>query len=639
MSKTSLALAEGLSAVDSAIAGGLPVGQLSEQDLVAACERLNSAYRRGEPEVDDQTYDHTFLTELRQRRPDHPFLHAPEPEPDDAFAGDRYRHTVPMLSTDKAYTQKEVDAWLSRVATAAEQVGVPSDSVRVRVTAKLDGIATYRYPDALVTRGRNGFGTNITRILSEGVVGGDVPGAGELVVELDYFERELAGPYDLEHPRNVMAGLAGAEEKKDYHQIALAAGAVRVIHYGQLPAIDVGLSDFGALWQDLMRECQQVPYLCDGAVAEVIDPAIRSEMGATSHHHRFMLALKENTEFRETDVTSIRLTTGRTGQVTPTAFVQPVPMYGVTISKATAHTCGHIASQGLGAGARIKITRGGGVIPKIVEVVRRSDEKIDLSKCPSCGGATEWDGAHLYCTEAATCPAQASRALEHFFKTLGVCNGFGPTVTSKLAQAGLTSPFQIYRAGVDGLLAAGISPGVAKNLQSELDRSRREPISDAVFLAAVGIRHLGRGDSRKVLAHVALEDLGGLTAELLSGIHGFGDITSPAIAASVRRTWPLLRSMLDLGFNLDRTPSVDAAKVDSPISGKTIVFTGAMQSGSREDMEVEARRLGATVGSSVTGKTHFLVCGERVGANKTEKATKLGVQVLTEAQYRGMLAC
>lgn len=625
--------------IDGAIAGAVDAALLSDAELLDACERLNDAYRRGEPLLSDARYDQVFVAELRRRDPDHPFLSAPEPEPDDAFVGTRYRHRVQMLSTLKAYGEDEVAAWCRRVRSTALAAGHTTEPI-VTVCAKLDGIAGYRYADALVTRGRNGWGTDVSRLLDIGVIPStkstDV--AGELVIEQAYFDRELAGVHDLEHPRNFMAGLAGAETLKPHHSQALAAGVCRFVTYESLPRTSLPLAQFQKQWEQLMDDAQQVPYLCDGAVVSVDDPALRAELGATTSHHRWQLALKRNEIEANTPVREVRLTTGRTGRITPTLVVEPVAMYGVTITHVTAHTVAHITRHGLGPGAIVTITRGGGVIPKLLGVATPGDsQSVNLSTCPACGGDTEFDGTYLTCPHTSACGAQASRALQHFFATLGVCKGFGPSVTGKLAEAGYTRVVDIYVDGAKALEAAGLSSGIVRNLAAELERSRSEIVGDAIFIAALGVRHLGVGDSRKLLAHVPVEEVTRVTAERLLQIDGFGPITAPAIADALRKRDAEVTALLALGFNLERTRPA-ATIVDSPIAGKTIVFTGTMISGDRQQMEAQARRLGANVGGSVSSKTHLLVCGEKVGASKTEKASKLGVRVIREDDYLRLIA-
>ena len=165
-----------------------------------------------------------------------------------------------------------------------------------------------------------------------------------------------------------------------------------------------------------------------------------------------------------------------------------------------------------------------------------------------------------------------------------------------------------------------------------------KPVEDWRFLAAFGIPNLGTGDSRNILSHFRLEDLLNATAEQIKEIHGFGDITSQAIERGLRELGNVITGMLALGFNLERTPLVETAnQIVSPVAGKSIVFTGKMKQGSREEMQHQARRLGASVQASVSGRTDILVCGEKVGRAKIEKAEKAGTRIISEAAYYSMV--
>jgi DNA ligase (NAD+) len=150
----------------------------------------------------------------------------------------------------------------------------------------------------------------------------------------------------------------------------------------------------------------------------------------------------------------------------------------------------------------------------------------------------------------------------------------------------------------------------------------------------LGIPDLGVGDSRRLLEHVPLEEIVSVEPGAIARINGFGEITSRSIAEGIAEIKSTLLHMLALGFNLEKTPLLsEQASVQSPIAGKNVVFTGKMQGGSREAMQAQARQLGAIVQTAVSGNTDLLICGEKVGAAKMDKASRLGVKILTEAEY------
>ena len=187
--------------------------------------------------------------------------------------------------------------------------------------------------------------------------------------------------------------------------------------------------------------------------------------------------------------------------------------------------------------------------------------------------------------------------------------------------------------GLD-LFRLGFGPGQTDNLLGALEISRRTSIPDARFLAAFGLTDLGIGESRNLLKHFPLESLVTLQAEELKAIKGFGDVTSERITRGLQTRWPTIAHMLALGFTLERTPlQSEIEAIESPIAGLHIVFTGAMELGTRGAMKKQAQELGAQVQSAVSKKTDLLVHGSRPGGSKFNKATSLGIETIDERTY------
>lgn len=608
------------------------VQSLSLPELVAECQRLNALYRAGTPEVEDDVYDSVFLARLRQLDPENPLLDQVEPEAAGSL-GAPVRHSAPMLSTDKAYTTDEVKSWVARVLETATVLGV--GRVLVRITPKLDGLAAFWNGKVLATRGDGTFGQDITRNIARGlVIDKTLEGPGEIVVEQAYFDAELREQYAMKAPRNFMVGLIGADTLQEHHTAALAAGKCRLVSYQAVESHEIEIEQLEDRWNSIMDQLRQgSPYLTDGAVVEVIDEAIRDAMGATSHHHRWMLALKTQGEVAQTTVESVTLQTGRTGRITPVMEVAPVDLSGATIRRCTAHTARHIERLGLGAGAKITLIRSGEVIPKLVSVESPSTAPVDLSQCPSCGHATEWDNDYLVCPNVTACPAQAVARLEHFFLRMGI-NGFGPKICETLVAAGHTDPVAICAMGLPELAAAGISMGVAANLMAAGVTRKVQIIKDNDVMAAFGIRHLGRGDSRKLLEVHTWQTVGSLSEDQIQAISGFGEVTARLIQPYLGFVQGQMAKLVEQGFKIEAT--VRAADVkDNPIKGKKVVFTGTMPL-ARDHMEQMAREMGATVQSGVSKTTDLLIFGDKAGS-KLEKASQLGVKVMPVADYMDLL--
>ena len=172
-----------------------------------------------------------------------------------------------------------------------------------------------------------------------------------------------------------------------------------------------------------------------------------------------------------------------------------------------------------------------------------------------------------------------------------------------------------------------------------MDRSLIVETEDWRFLGAFGIPQLGKGDSRRLLEHIHIEELERITQEEIMEIEGFAEISSADIVQGLSKRWPTIRYMLGLGFNLIQTPLLSETKtINSPISGMKLIFTGKMVFGSRDEMKKNALQLGAKVQTSVSSKTDLLICGEKVGPAKIAKAENLGVRVISEADYNSLLA-
>ena len=278
--------------------------------------------------------------------------------------------------------------------------------------------------------------------------------------------------------------------------------------------------------------------------------SVCGNMGATNHHYRWQIAIKERGETAETTVRSITWQTGRTGNITPVLEVEPTRVSGATIQRITGHHAGLIKALQIGPGARIQIIRSGEVIPKLEKVLEPSSSVTIVSQCPSCGGPLTWRNDFLVCTNHSACPAQVVNGLRHWFKILGSADWFGPKSLQRLVDGGFDSLEKIYGLTEADALNLDFGPGQSANFVEALRISRQTEVEDARFLAAFGIPDLGIGDSRNLLRQSPLESLGTLQAETLEAVHGFGAITSVRITEGLQARWSTIEHMLNLGFRL-----------------------------------------------------------------------------------------
>jgi len=604
------------------------------EKLVEKLNAYNDAYRRGEPLVSDTEYD-ALAERLRALDPENPFLNRVEPE---TFEGKvEVRHPAPMLSTEKAYSKEQLERFLARVQKASGEIGI--HDIRFRITPKLDGVAARDDGTVFASRGNGEVGYEISSAFQKGVVpvGGRGLGVGEIVIEMSYFDTHLSE--EFEHPRNMVVGIVASDTLNDYARKALQDGKVRFVPYSQLASWEGSARELLENTDFIVHELKRrVDYPVDGVVAEVINGDVKTYMGATSHHYRWQIAIKSKGDTAETEVRSVTWQVGRTGSVTPVMEVEPVLLSGANIRRVTAHHAGLIQKEGIGEGAVIEIIRSGEVIPKLERVLEKSINVVIPSECPSCGTLLVWQNDFLKCTNN-NCPAQIEQRISHWFKTLGNADWFGIKTIRRLVESGIDTLEKVYAMKESDFSELGFGPVQSGNLYNALQTSRTKPVEDWRFLAAFGVSDLGKGDSRKLLARIPLENLPDSTPEQIEAIDGFGKITSRSITRGlngIRRTFD---NMMELGFRIEKTPLLaDVQSLDTPITGKSIVFTGKMTRGSREAMQARARKLGAKVQSGVSGKTDFLVCGEKVGPSKIEKATRLGVTIMSEADYFEMIS-
>lgn len=592
------------------------VSQLETSELVEQINEYESAYRSGAPLVSDEVFDHTYLAELQSREPNHPILMRVGAEPD--FGEGKVKHINPMLSTEKAYTIEEIQAFIKRVSAGLDE------SPMFRLTPKLDGMAARFDGSQLVTRGNGLTGNDVTSAIDKGLTVGK-PGVGEIVIATAYFDQNLSEHF--QHPRNLVVGCISADKVNKHGQQAFDDGAIRWVNYADIERFEISSDELVEKLDDLCDALEdRCEYPTDGVVIEVIDESVKESLGSTNSHHRWQIAKKRVGESAETTVIGVEWSTGRTGRVTPTVKIEPVYLSGATLSRVTAHHAGRIESDGIGIGATVRIVRSGSVIPCLQQIVKETTPEIP-DTCPTCATPLNKDGDFLVCPSI-TCGAQTVRRMVHFFEILGNVNGFAEKTVQKLVDGGYNNLLAIYAMGSGEFESCGIGRKQSVNLVSELQASKTTAVEDWRFLGAIGISRLGRGSSKRLLAKHPLETLNTVSVEAIQEVESFGAIVAPTVHLELSNQWELISSLLGLGFNLVS----ESAATGGLLEGKSIVFTGTMDR-PRSAMQKEAESLGAEVQSSVRKTTTWLVCGGKVGATKTAKAEKLGVEVIQLDDY------
>jgi DNA ligase (NAD+) len=409
----------------------------------------------------------------------------------------------------------------------------------------------------------------------------------------------------------------------------------------------------------------------DGVVYKVDDLDRQRRLGQVARAPRWALAHKFPAEKAETVLEAIDIQVGRTGKLTPVARLKPVSVGGVTVTNATLHNKDEIERLGVRVGDRVRIQRAGDVIPQVLENLTPEAERPAYAfpdHCPECGSeAVREEGeVDVRCTGGLICPAQRVERLRHFVSRHALdIEGLGITNIESFFRDGLLqSPADIFRLTKDKLLArerwAEVS---AQNLVDAIDAKRRPPLDR--FLYALGMRHVGEVTARDlarrytswtgfrsmidraVEARAALTQAIGETDEKYRKRRNDAAaavIETPGIGGEVAGALcdffeePHNQEVLDDLFSAGVEPAdlVWETK-SSPVTGKTLVFTGSLETLSRDEAKAQAEALGAKVAGSVSAKTDLLIAGPGAGS-KLKKAAELGIEVIDEAAWNALVA-
>jgi len=385
-----------------------------------------------------------------------------------------------------------------------------------------------------------------------------------------------------------------------------------------------------------------VDYEVDGLVIKVDDLATQAVMGAVGRAPRGEVAFKFPGREATTKVLDIGVNVGRTGALTPFAYLEPVRLGGVTIRKATLHNFEDLQRKGIRIGDTVVIRRAGDVIPYVVRPVievRTGEEKVyDLPEvCPSCGEpvVSPEDEVAVYCVNVA-CPEQRVRRVGYFAAAMDV-EGLGERTAQLLVERGLVQDAAdlYYLKREDLLPLEGFADKSADNLLSAIEVSKERPLAQVV--AALGIRGVGGIVAQLLVQHYcSLEELAQASREELEAIEGMGPHTAGAIVEwfARPRNKRFIDKLREAEVKLEQEAS--AAPAEGPLEGLTFVITGTL-SRPRQEVAEMIERHGGKVTSSVSRKTNYLLVGGAPGGTKYRKAQQLGVPAIDEARLLDMI--
>ena len=607
----------------------------------------------------------------------------------------KIRHAVPMLSLGNAFNDDDAHEFDSRIRRFLSLDA--GTEVAYSVEPKIDGLSiSLRYVNGIltqaVTRGDGSEGEDVTANVKTiddipHTLNSQSPEVAEIRGEIymgraDFLvlnkRQEETGQKVFANPRNAAAGSLRQKDvtitaSRPLRFFAYAAGemsedvAQTHSHFldllkdwgfvvNPLTSKAATMHDAITIYTAIASERAGLDYDIDGVVYKVDRHDWQQRLGQVSRSPRWAIAHKFPAEKAETRLVGIDIQVGRTGALTPVARLDPVTVGGVVVSNATLHNEDYIIEKGAMIGDTVLIQRAGDVIPQVLEV--RLDKRPDDASafifpdiCPSCGSpAIRPEGeAVRRCTGALSCPAQAVERLKHFVSRDAFdIEGLGSKLVEELNEDGLlNSPADIFAlTGKTDILSAreGWGDLSATNLSAAINARRQIDLDRVIF--ALGIRQIGQATAKLLARHY------GSMEALISASGEAADKEGPA--------WEDLTQIDQIGhsvasdlvhfLNDDHNRDVIAALLaeitpiapeaiaeDSPVSGKTVVFTGTLERMSRAEAKARAETLGAKVAGSVSGKTDYVVVGADAGS-KARKAAELGVTILSEEDWLNLIS-
>ena len=590
---------------------------------------------------------------------------------------EKVHHKKRMISLADVFSEGEIQDWISR-----NEKLIPGGKIEEFFTdIKMDGLAcALKYKDGIfvqaVTRGDGMVGEDVTqnvktiqniplRLLDE-----EVEVRGEIVIFKDDFEKLNAGQREkgeaeFANPRNLAAG--------SIRQLDPRVAASRPLKFIAYDLVTPNLKTHKEAYEWLRAHQFQtsnedrvfpssetkkmfeyiaqlddyrkgLPFNTDGMVIKINNREIYDQLGIVGKTPRAAVAFKFPAEESTTVVRDIVISIGRTGAATPVAILDPVVVAGSTVRHASLHNADEIARLDVRIGDTVIIYKAGDIIPQIKEVLltlrSEKSEKFDYEKAlkqqyPDLKFERS-AGEVVYRVKGESAGEILKRAVEYYASKPALnIEGLGEKNVVALVDAGMIrSLADLYRLRVEDVAKLErFGELSAKNLVEAISKSKNPPL--AKFITALGIRHVGAQTAVSLAREfLSLEKLANATENELLAVPDIGKIVAEAILAwfADEDNEKLLAELKELGVW-----PMDEMKVDLPLTGKSYIVTGTLKSMGREEAEDKLRALGATVTSTVTKNTTALIVGEKPGKSKTDKAEKLGVAMVAEAEFLRML--
>lgn len=642
-------------------------------------------YVRSAPTISDYAFDALMreLAELERRHPEMADDNSPTARVGSDLSDDfvQVAHERPMLSLGNTYSREEVAAFYRRVGE-----GLGGAPFEICCELKFDGLSiSLIYRDRrlvrAVTRGDGVRGDDVTAnarairsIPLELPAGCGCPEAfemrGEVLMPWESFNRlnarrEEAGEPLFANPRNAASGTLKskspavvAERRLDaYLYYALGDAVTAPTHYGRLQearrwgfkvsdhiSVARTLDELFAYIDYWDQHRHDLPVATDGIVLKVNSIARQEQLGLTAKSPRWAIAYKFKAERACTPLLGVTFQVGRTGAVTPVANMEPVPLAGTVVKRASLHNEDIIRQLDLRIGDRVYVEKAGEIIPQIVGVdmdARAANpalgEKVEfVSRCPECGAELvryPGEAAH-YCPNDTACPPQLKGRIEHFISREAMdIDSLGPETVDDYFERGLIHDVaDLYALRVEDIWGRDASKQKsARKIIDSIEASKQVPFERVVY--ALGIRFVGKVAAKTVARHFgSMDALMQATTDDLMQAEGVGEV----IAASIRsflhdaRNAALIARLREAGLQM---AAAREERLSSALEGKTIVISGTFAQHSRDEYKALIEAHGGRNSGSISKKTSFVLAGSDMGLSKKEKAAKLGIPLVSEEEF------
>ena len=623
-------------------------------------------YVLNDPEITDFEYD-VMMMELAALEKMYPELTSPDSptvkvgsdiagRPPGSREFRQFRHRWPMLSLGNTYNIEELQDFDRRVREAADEKFAYSCELKFDGTAICLSYSRGQLVRAL-TRGDGTVGDDVTEnvrtIPSIPSDIGDVPWdfeiRGEIYMPFASFnslneERADIGDTPFANPRNAAAGsLKTLDPEEVYHSEALQWAAAHHFPISEYSRLCLDMDQVREYIREWDTRRKDLPFATDGIVIKVDDLALQARLGYTAKSPRWATAYKFKPEQALTPLLSIDYQVGRTGAITPVANLEPVALSGTTVKRASLHNADQLEQLDIHIGDWVYVEKGGEIIPKITGVeLSKRPEGAPLphfpTHCPDCGSLLVKDEseARHYCLNEA-CPTRVKGAFLHFISRKAMNINAGEATIDQLYDKGYIRELpDLYRLDMEKLLTLdGWKEKSAGNFLDSIEASKRVPFGRVLF--ALGIRHIGETTAKTLAAR--FRDIGAMekaSREEFLDVEDIGDVIADSLVEYFeneghRRIIQELRN-----FGLQFADNSAASRLSDRLAGSTVVVSGNF-SRPRDEMKALIAAHGGKNTGSISGKTTYLLAGEKAGPEKLAKAQKLGVKVITEEEFYSII--